>query len=878
MDAVGRGTGTADAPWPEAVGGAGSEALVSLLRRRPDLSARRPDSLDALAAAVVDPRSVAAFYHQCDQTTRDVLEALCVVGQPATVARLEAVLGTGPGTLDSPLDDLAEAFLVRLVAGGGLLVNPGLAGAVGRPARLGPALRRVLLNQSMDLLRDVATRIGLSPAKTTGATADRIVECFSDPTAVGRLVDAGPEGTRHLAERVATAGPEVDLGTEAYVLGRTDATPAGYLLRRGLLLSTSWRRAVMPAEVAVALRGGRLFPGFRLDPPPVELVTFPGSADGPAAEAAQQVVADVASILELWGAAPPKLLQAGGVGVRELRRTAKAVARPEVEVARLVELAAAADLVRPELDEGVALPTVGYDRWRAMPSSERWAVLAEAWWAAPVHLSLVGSPDEAGKPLAPLVDRPVEASAIARRRAVVALLAALPADTAADARSLVERVSWSRPAIWTGGPAEPATLVGWVLDEAALLGVASGGRLASFGRALAADGGAAELLAGHLPPLVSDLVLQADLTALVAGEVHPDLRAELELLADLESAGAASLWRFSPRSLERAFDAGRSDEQILAFLAARARKGVPQPLAYLVADLARRFGQLRVGTASCYVRSDDPTLLAELVRARRVGALRLRLLAPTVAASDADPSRVVATLRDAGYLAAAEDADGTLVVTRPSARRARGRLAAGPGGDPYDDDPYGPYDDAYDDDAYEDDDGDLDDVAAALVDEPELVAALTGLPVELLRSLGSARGHTDGLPVPEDPDELVHRLLAAPRPAAPKPTAPKPAAGRPAGTAPPSPFEDLVVRPNGIGRDVDEVAALAEQAFDQDWIVRLSHADGRGDERELDALVVGLDERSLTVRSLPGGDLLELARSRIRWVRILTEAEEEART
>ena len=45
----------------------------------------------------------------------------------------------------------------------------------------------------------------------------------------------------------------------------------------------------------------------------------------------------------------------------------------------------------------------------------------------------------------------------------------------------------------------------------------------------------------------------------------------------------------SEQSLRRAFDSGRTANEILAFLEGRATRGVPQPLAYLVNDMGRRF-------------------------------------------------------------------------------------------------------------------------------------------------------------------------------------------------------------------------------------------------------------------------------------------------
>jgi hypothetical protein len=91
---------------------------------------------------------------------------------------------------------------------------------------------------------------------------------------------------------------------------------------------------------------------------------------------------------------------------------------------------------------------------------------------------------------------------------------------------------------------------------------------------------------------------------------------------------------------------------------------VPQGLTYLIDDVARRHGQLRIGMAASFVRCEDPTLLAQAVASAEAQALGLRVLAPTVAISQAPISEVLAALQDAGFAPAAEDSTGTIVDIR----------------------------------------------------------------------------------------------------------------------------------------------------------------------------------------------------------------------
>lgn len=202
-------------------------------------------------------------------------------------------------------------------------------------------------------------------------------------------------------------------------------------------------------------------------------------------------------------------------------------------------------------------------------------------------------------------------------------------------------------------------------------GTVPGGRTDDRARADQADpsGRAARLLAPLLPRPLDHVLLQADLTAVAPGPLTAPLAEELGVAADVESKGGATVYRFTPASVRRALDAGRSASDLHSFLAAHARTPVPQPLAYLIDDVARRHGRLRVGAASAYLRCDDDALLSELLADRRSAGLGLRRLAPTVLAAQSPPDVLLERLRSLGYAPAAESADGAVLISRADARR-----------------------------------------------------------------------------------------------------------------------------------------------------------------------------------------------------------------
>jgi hypothetical protein len=94
-------------------------------------------------------------------------------------------------------------------------------------------------------------------------------------------------------------------------------------------------------------------------------------------------------------------------------------------------------------------------------------------------------------------------------------------------------------------------------------------------------------------------------------------------------------------------------------------------LVYLVDDVARRFGTVRVGAAGAFLRSDDESTLAELVHNPQASGLRLRLIAPTVVVSDLPVDVLLPRLRELGMAPVVEGPDGTVRLARKDSHRAR---------------------------------------------------------------------------------------------------------------------------------------------------------------------------------------------------------------
>jgi hypothetical protein len=298
----------------------------------------------------------------------------------------------------------------------------------------------------------------------------------------------------------------------------------------------------------------------------------------------------------------------------------------------------------------------------------RWAALAAAWLATDRAPGLVGDRDERDRllnALHPDLRRPAAAEV---RAATLAVLATAEPGLAAGADSVKARLEWERPR--RRGPYRDR-FVEFTLREAEQLGVTGLGVLSAHGRALVADGPgrAAETLGPLLPEPVDHVLLQADLTAVAPGPLTTELGRWLALAADVESKGGATVYRFGEASIRRALDAGHAADELISMLERHSTTPVPQPLRYLVTDVARRHGRIRIGTASAYVRCDDPAVLDEVMADRRAAPLRLRRLAPTVVVSRTARATLVDSLRAMGYAPVAESLEGDVLVTRADARR-----------------------------------------------------------------------------------------------------------------------------------------------------------------------------------------------------------------
>lgn len=630
---------TPDVPLGSWLADLPDEALIRLLELRPDLAQPPPGSLAALAARAEARQSVKAATDDIDFLRLGLLDALVTLeadAAPVPVSAVTALLGdrVTRQEIDDALGDLRDRALVW--GSSAIQITP--HAAVGLPWHPGQVTYEdtpVSPREITDLLAGLET------------VEREVLNKLSEGSPMGRTRDAAP--------------------------GAPSERPVPRLLELGLLRRVDDETVILPRQVGQVLRGE--VPGpTRLSPPdPVVTALSLGDVDAAAAGAVIDLLRDLELLLETLGNAPVVELRSGGLGIREVKRLAKALGVDEPRLGLLLELAAAAGLIAsgtPEpmpahSDGSFWAPTMAADRFTALSTAERWHVLAQAWLDLPGRPSLIGGRGPDGKQYGALTDALFSTAAPLDRRLLLELLTDLPDGAAVDAATASAALIWKRPRWARRLQPQP---IADLLAESQVVGLVGRGAISTPGRSVLAgtadpSTAAASIAAmtHALPKPVDYFLVQADLTVVVPGPLERELAEQLAAVATIESAGTAMVYRVSEQSIRHALDIGKTRDWIQTLFAERSRTPVPQGLTYLIDDVARRHGQLRIGMAASFVRCEDPVLLAQAVAAPALDILSVRALAPTVAVSPAPISDLLSALRAAGFAPAVEDSTGAIV-------------------------------------------------------------------------------------------------------------------------------------------------------------------------------------------------------------------------
>ena len=591
-------------------------ALLNLFTARPDLVTPVPPDIASLAVRACSAPSLARAIDSLNYWQFQVLEAAASLNEPFSEKN---VISLTEKEAKSALEHLVTIGLIY-PSDDGLRLPTQLRDVIGtEPAGLGPAS---------------LAKLKLSELDDAPIDAKKVLE---------RLVWGPPRGS---VGDIKNPGPGVN-----------------WLLDKKFLVPLDQRTVVLPREVAIALRGGKIhkerfikqpeLKGARRDDRQVNLAAITNVST---------VLRWVEELLNFWADEPADALRAGGLGVRDLKIVSTHLGVDESCTAFVAELAYLASLISFDADDRI-LPSNKFDIWLMQTPADRWQMLASQWLITSRVSGLVGRVEAKNvAALGPELDR-VNA---ARVRALTLELLRENQGIAPDWNSFKEVLSWRAPVRRNSSLQEE--LAEWTLREAEWLGITGQGAISKFGDQFL-SGDDLSSINEDLPKTVDHILIQSDNTAIAPGPLEHEISQALAMMAEIESRGGATVYRFTESTIRRALDHGKTGDEIKTFLVKTSKTPMPQPLEYLIADVAKKHGKLRVGNTSSFIRCEDTALISQIMNDKKLEILALRRIAPEVVICDMDATDAMRVLRECGYLPAGESANG-MILTGPKTNRA----------------------------------------------------------------------------------------------------------------------------------------------------------------------------------------------------------------
>ena len=590
-------------------------ALALLFSLRPDLLTPVPPDISALSVRANSTPSLMRATENLNKFQSDILLAAATLTQPFKRTELIAITSQKASAV---LDFLIDSALIYQEGD----------------------LYRISTNL-LNLLGD--SPAGLGPITGVKVTDKLLKDVPKDSLAVLEKLTWGPP--RGSVSNIKSPGKAI-----------------GWLLENKILVAIDSQTVALPREVGMFLRGKKVFQDLQeVKPKLIGQSRKQKDVDRAAIANISDLLRWCEELAHNWSDEPPLALRAGGLGLRDLRRTSEHLGIDETCTAFVAELLYLAGLVVIDTDDSI-LPTSAFDIWITRSHEERWHNLVSLWLETSRVAGLIGKSDQKNTtPLGPELDR---AGISSLRKKTISSLIDNP-EIAPSGESMESVLKWIAPARFN------ADFVTWILREAEWLGVTGQGAISSFGIALLTD--ADELgVESALPKPVDHILIQADNSAIAPGPLTVELANELGTIADIESRGGATVYRFSEPSIRRGLDHGKTGDHIKDFLRKTSKTPVPQPLEYLINDVSKRHGRLRIGSAATYLRCEDEGLITQILHDKKLESLQLRKLAPQVLISEVPTAEVLISLREFGYLPAAENANGIL-VSAPAIRRSKSR-------------------------------------------------------------------------------------------------------------------------------------------------------------------------------------------------------------
>ena len=376
--------------------------VAALLVARPDLAAPPSSSFLALATRAGAQGSVEQALAGLDAPTLAVAEAVVALSGPTESEETEGGGGTqtaeddgSDGNVQSKGEpaDPADAGLTGLVAAHLPLPAGKVAEALGHLHRL--AL--VVEGRPVAALEAAfgPHPFGLGPWAAEPLSAEQLPPTLAELSEDVAGEPVVPAASVEMLQALTWGPPAGTLRSGGRAPGAAPLIERGWLERSSD--SRGRTRFILPRQVALALRGGRLTRESLTAPEAGELETVGG--DVVASESsfhAEETVRLVAALLEEWGREGGTIRRTGGVSVRALTRTADALDLELHEAARIIEIAAGAGLLGLDDDGATWVPSTLAAGWLTDSLPQRWAPLALAWSGSARASWLTGTRDDDG--------------------------------------------------------------------------------------------------------------------------------------------------------------------------------------------------------------------------------------------------------------------------------------------------------------------------------------------------------------------------------------------------------------------------------------------------------------------------------------------------
>ena len=584
-------------------------ALLALFALRPDLVSPVPHDISSLAVRANSAPSLARAVEHLNEWQYQVLEACAVLDEPMSEKEIVSVT------------DPSAKFVLAHLASLALLYKSKDG------FRLPSSLREVLGNEPA----------GLGPASMAALTMKKL--------------DEAPEAAKKVLEKLMWGPPRGSVGDI-----RNPGPGIAWLLKENFLVPLDQRTVILPRNIAIYLRGGKIHRHPAPNPPVITGHALEQKVVDRAAIAnISTVLRWCEEILNFWSEEPPSVLRAGGLGVRDLKAAAEHLGVDENCAAFVAELVYLSGLVVIDPDDHV-LPTHTFDIWLTQSPQVRWRSLISLWLITSRVGGLVGRVE--AKHIAALGPELDRVNASSTRKLTLEILSQHP-KISPDIERFLALTKWRAPS--RRNPGLQADLVQWTLREMEWLGITGQGAISRYALALIHERDDLGV-DSDLPKPIDHILIQSDNTAIAPGRLEIGVARILDSIADIESRGGATVYRFSESSIRRGLDHGKTGEEIKDFLRKTSKTPVPQPLDYLIGDVAKRHGRLRVGNTHSYLRCEDPTLLTQILSDRKLEGYPLRRIAPEVVVSEVDANELMGVLRSSGYMPAAESSTGILLT------------------------------------------------------------------------------------------------------------------------------------------------------------------------------------------------------------------------